>query len=273
MFYVVPLPNLLIKQGEQVPISSVKFFSDYCIGYLHDILKFVTGTHRDGWSFNGSFESKDIIWVDGRVYIQYNTIVVFDSASCSADYLKLYQIFTTKFLTYGYPAHFLHLLNYLCTCPAGGLSNTESVIGFVSNHPCLEPFMDRMKQVMILANILHRLDSVEYGLVIGALGDYKGWIRKHVHGVPEMDGILYFFNTVSGGGFEINPNYTDSAEGCLNYSYNYLKHATNQVGTVLSSFFFSRDIVCYLLRSRVLSSFLLLYTSTCYSNVNLLRFS
>ena len=247
MFYEVVLPPVLIKQGEAVPITSVKLFSYLSTCYLHEILKFVTGNHRKGWSFNGAFDSSDILFVQGRVFIG-SVKVPFDADSCAKDYYKLYEIFSAKFSQYGYPIYFSHLLEYLRTCPAKGSSNTEAIIGFVTNHPCLEPYQDRMKQVMVLDNIIHRLSETELQNLIAALGTRKNWARKYLHGVPEMDGIYYFFNTVRADGtVDVNPLYEDNPMGCLHYSNNYMKHATNQVG--MNSFFFLLEILyatCYL---------------------------
>jgi len=58
---------------------------------LHEILKFVTGNHRKGWSFNGAFDSSDILFVQGRVFIG-SVKVPFDADSCAKDYYKLYEI-------------------------------------------------------------------------------------------------------------------------------------------------------------------------------------
>ena len=124
------------------------------------------------------------------------------------------KIFSAKFSQYGYPIYFSHLLEYLRTCPAKGSSNTEAIIGFVTNHPCLEPYQDRMKQVMVLDNIIHRLSETELQNLIAALGTRKNWARKYLHGVPEMDGIYYFFNTVRADGtVDVNPLYEDNPMG------------------------------------------------------------
>ncbi|CAL5026399.1 unnamed protein product [Urochloa decumbens] len=229
MFDEITLPPMLIKQGVAIPTTSVKFFSYLSTCYLHEILKCVTGLHRVGWSFNGGFDSRDILFVGGRVYIS-SAQVGFNEISCANDYYRLYEIFSRKFSGYGYPVYFSHLLQYLRTCPAKGLSNTEAVIGFVTNHPCLEHYQDRMKQIMVLDNIVPRLDAADLQTLTNALGTYQDWVDNHVHGVPEMDGVYYFFNTVNVNGVVmVNPLYQDTPRGCLHYSNNYMKHVTNQV--------------------------------------------
>jgi len=46
-----------------------------------ELLKYVTGRHHEGWSFNGAFAGTDIVWVGGRVFIKL-TKVRFDEHSC-----------------------------------------------------------------------------------------------------------------------------------------------------------------------------------------------
>lgn len=246
MFHEVQLPASVQKMGH-LRITSVKFFSYRSTCYLHELLKFVTGTHRDGWSFNGAFESIDIIWVEGRAHI-LGAKVPFDHESCRRDFFRLYEIFTAEFSAYGYPAYFGHLLEYLRTCPAGIFSNKEALIGFVTNHPCIQHYTDRMKQVMILANMFPRLHRADQQMLRAALGDWhEDWAKLHVNGVPEMDKVYYHDNIVlPNGSVAVNPVYSDDPEGMIHYSNNYMKHVERQVSTVLYFILFIQDAKPYI---------------------------
>lgn len=240
MFHLVQLPASIQKQGEPVLITSVKFFSYKSICYLQELLKFVTGTHRDGFSFNGGFENRDIIWEDGRVHIMCAE-VEFNEQSCRNDFYRLYEIFDAKFSQYGYPTYFNHRQTYLRTCPAGRFSNKEALIGFVTNHPCLQHFTDRMGQFMVLANMIPRLHGADRQILRAALGVYELW-ENHLHGVPEMDKVFYHQHIVDANGMVwVNPLYSNDPEGAIHYSNNYLKHAELQVSRVLYFILFLQD--------------------------------
>ncbi|KAF0918362.1 hypothetical protein E2562_023524 [Oryza meyeriana var. granulata] len=232
-----------LRERVNIP-QSVKFFSDFASYNLQKVLMHVTGLHLEGWSYNGAFESNDIIFHNGAVTIQNTPMVPFDKDSCARDYAKLSNIFKAKFLQLGYPLYFSHLILYLHKCPDGANSNHEAIVAFVTNHPSIESYFDRMKQLMILDCLLDR-HPTHYVDNIVALGRYS-WIAKTKKW--KIKAIWDVYNHVPrlAPARWKNPLYTDDAKGCLHLANNFLKHGNNKHTEDELDAAFCRHMVDYL---------------------------
>uniref|UniRef100_A0A0E0KB92 Uncharacterized protein n=1 Tax=Oryza punctata TaxID=4537 RepID=A0A0E0KB92_ORYPU len=158
--------------------------------------------------------------------------VDFTETTCHEDYKKLKEIFGKCFTIKTennvpvYPMYVQHLLNYLEKCPAGILSNQEPLIALLTNHPALACYMDRIKQCILLDNMVHALLSAEKQPLQANLGSLYLWSRD-ILSVPEMKGRYLHRAKINQKTkrFIVNVEYTESRFGCLHYSRNYFRHA------------------------------------------------
>lgn len=242
LFHYVPLP-MLLKSWNNPHTTSAKFFSPRAAYNLRKVLMSVTMWHREGLSFNGLFDSSDILFQAGGVRIR-DTIakVNFDEKTCAEDYKKLHSIFTAKFSQHGYPLYFSHLLDYLKNCPDKASSNTEGILAFINNHPCFQSHADRIKQIMLLDNELFR-HFPDLKKIVAAMGNFRGWRRK-ICAVPEMNRIYRAKVVDLSGKPVVNHLYTDGPRGYLHYANNYMKHANFLVGIIFYCFYFWWEYYC-----------------------------
>ncbi|RCV33901.1 hypothetical protein SETIT_7G119900v2 [Setaria italica] len=141
----------------------------------------------------------DILFENGIVRLCDGIVEVgFYDRGCSLDYLKLHGILSLLKTVDGYYAqYFQHLLNYLKCCPAGLKLRSELAIRFLINHPSLEFYQDRVKQAMLLDNLLFRIfnnPNTSYGAmnaITAAMGSFYNWWIFLEH-CPEMNKILLF---------------------------------------------------------------------------------
>lgn len=218
------------SKTNQNEVTFLSYFSQYI---AHQVLVYVCGKHRKGLSFNGKFESIHILFSSGRVKFSKDVERVdFTETACHEDYKKLKEIFGKCFTIKTennmpvYPMYVPHLLNYLEKCPGGILSNQEPLIALLTNHPALVCYMDRIKQCILLDNMVHALQSAEKQPLQANLGSLYSWTRD-ILSVPEMKG-RYLHNAKINPKtkrFIVNAEYTESRFGCLHYSRNYFRHA------------------------------------------------
>lgn len=55
---------------------------------------------RAGWSYDGGFNSQNIIFHDGAVSIENVPVVAFDKDPCARDYTSLYKVWTSVSSTF-----------------------------------------------------------------------------------------------------------------------------------------------------------------------------
>lgn len=198
------------------------------------MLAYFTGQHRNNVCYDGVFGPNDILFENGRVCLRVGIPCRgFDEAGCRLDYLALHNIFSTLKTADGYYSQdFKHLLTYLKVCPAGALSRSEPAIRFLINHPALEFYMDRMKQVMLLDNLLFRvLKKNDVKIIKAAISRTKRWKWWTIlERCPEMTDVLCRDSVVLPDGSRLyNALYTGDMKGCIHYGNNYFKHGKNKV--------------------------------------------
>ncbi len=141
-FYTVDLVPALQRQTRTnppvLPWLSVRYFSDFASYNIQKVLNHITAMHWENLSYNGAFNSDNIIFHNGAVTIQGVLTVQFNGVTCAKDFAKLYSIFIAKFTPHGIPLYFNDLLEYLRNCPNGENSNDEAIVAFIINHPCLQ---------------------------------------------------------------------------------------------------------------------------------------
>jgi len=126
--------------------------------------------------------------------------------------------------------YFENFLKYLFDCPAKEKSNSEPVIHFITNHPALTSYMDRIKQCILLDSMTRRLDindRVDFGT---ALIQFPRWLSV-VQNVPALK-TVYLYNSKTDPIRNItivNPEYDAHILGCLCFARNYFSHADYQV--------------------------------------------
>uniref|UniRef100_A0A0E0MS88 Ubiquitin-like domain-containing protein n=1 Tax=Oryza rufipogon TaxID=4529 RepID=A0A0E0MS88_ORYRU len=159
-FYTVDLVPALQRQTRTnppvLPWLSVRYFSDFASYNIQKVLNHITAMHWENLSYNGAFNSDNIIFHNGAVTIQGVLTVQFNGVTCAKDFAKLYSIFIAKFTPHGIPLYFNDLLEYLRNCPNGENSNDEAIVAFIINHPCLQSYLERMSQLEHLDNIYPR---------------------------------------------------------------------------------------------------------------------
>lgn len=159
-FYTVDLVPALQRQTRTnppvLPWLSVRYFSDFASYNIQKVLNHITAMHWENLSYNGAFNSDNIIFHNGAVTIQGVLTVQFNGVTCAQDFAKLYSIFIAKFTPHGIPLYFNDLLEYLRNCPNGENSNDEAIVAFIINHPCLQSYLERMSQLEHLDNIYPR---------------------------------------------------------------------------------------------------------------------
>lgn len=160
------------------------------------------------------------------------TEVSFTESSCSNDFFALYKIFssdTFKDSSGEYPLYYKHFLDLLFTCPAKGDSNAEPFIQFLTNHPALTSYTDRVKQFNLLDSIVHHLyinDRVKLDRVAGY---FLEWVTD-VKDVPAMDIVYHYKATLDQNNHWIfNGKYTVRRLGCLHFARNYFNHVHEHV--------------------------------------------
>lgn len=233
LFHVVHLSQHSTNSMTQV--GTVTYLSDYSQYIIHEVLIYICGKHRKGWSFGGNFESTDILFCSGRVKIAKRVHRVnFNKDTCGMDYMKLYEIFVEAFAVgmkdnqQVFPMLLPHLLEYLFACPAGENSNHELAITFLTNHPALASYMDRIKQCILLDSMVDSLDPVD----LLSLKQLLNWVWKWSRGpvkVPGMNSVYIHnakFHPVTHQ-MLVNARYIPNPLGCLHFSGNYFSHAHN----------------------------------------------
>lgn len=247
LYYDVNLDPALQNAGIQA-FQYARFFSDFSSYNIQKVLMHVTEQHRAGWSYDGGFNSQNIIFHDGAVSIENVPVVAFDKDPCARDYTSLYNIFSTRFGPV-YPVHFDHLLEFLKTCPCGVNSRKDAIVAFVTNHPSIETYVDRMKQLMILDNVVHRHPAhlqaniqamaayASHASLRASMGPYAYAWKGSAQLVPELNNVLVYQPPGKPLQWK-NPLYTDNAKGCLHFANNFLKHARNRVSIILTPLFF-----------------------------------
>lgn len=233
LFHVVHLSQHSTNSMTQV--GTVTYLSDYSQYIIHEVLIYICGKHRKGWSFSGNFESTDILFCSGRVKIAKRVHRVnFNKDTCGMDYMKLYEIFVEAFAVgmkdnqQVFPMFLPHLLEYLFACPAGENSNHELAITFLTNHPALASYMDRIKQCILLDSMVDSLDPVD----LLSLKQLLNWVWKWSQGpvkVPGMNSVYIHnakFHPVTHQ-MLVNARYIPNPLGCLHFSGNYFSHAHN----------------------------------------------
>lgn len=194
-------------------------------------MAFICEKHRLKKSFNGNFTIHDILVVN-KVMIDMDSNVRefdFDEITCSNGYARLYDIFSTKFVEAGadVPLYFDHLLTYLFHCPAKVGSNSEPLIRFLTNHPSLTCYMDRIKQCLLLDNMVHRLKGKP--ALSRKIHRVSTWWNE-ARNAPVLEKVLLYDSWNDNAGNTIlNSEYTNTAVGFMHFSKNYFTHDDYQV--------------------------------------------
>lgn len=228
------LVNNSLKDRNWNIVTSVLKLTAYSRFNLKEVLIYFTGQHRNHLCYYGAFGVNDILFENGRVCLRAGIPNRrFDEAGCRLDYMALHNIFRTLRTADGYYSQdFEHLLNYLKDCPAGALSRSEPAIRFLINHPALEFYMDRMKQVMLLDNLLFRVTNKnDVKTIKAAMGGQAFWNWWTIlENCPEMVKVLYHDSVMLPcGSYLYNLLYTEDMKGCIHYANNYFKHGRNKV--------------------------------------------
>ncbi|BAH90937.1 Os01g0181900 [Oryza sativa Japonica Group] len=104
-FYTVDLVPALQRQTRTnppvLPWLSVRYFSDFASYNIQKVLNHITAMHWENLSYNGAFNSDNIIFHNGAVTIQGVLTVQFNGVTCAKDFAKLYSIFIAKFTPHG----------------------------------------------------------------------------------------------------------------------------------------------------------------------------
>ncbi|KAJ1255424.1 hypothetical protein BS78_K241600, partial [Paspalum vaginatum] len=226
-------------------ISSVTFLGNHPAFVIRQIMISISTIHRNGDSYNGQFTVKDIFMVNGCI-IEFSSFLFsypFNKDSCSADYRRIREIIVALLndeLNNGCPIYFLEFLNLLFVCPFEELSNSEASIRFITNHPALSSYMERIRQLTILDNILERMQGNQRLILDQNLDEPYQWtndvitvpLMKYVY---EFDGRKNAPKGASKGvvpskaATSINPEYTDKYMGCLCFARNFFSHANFQL--------------------------------------------
>ncbi|EEC70058.1 hypothetical protein OsI_00659 [Oryza sativa Indica Group] len=105
-FYTVDLVPALQRQTRTnppvLPWLSVRYFSDFASYNIQKVLNHITAMHWENLSYNGAFNSDNIIFHNGAVTIQGVLTVQFNGVTCAKDFAKLYSIFIAKFTPHGF---------------------------------------------------------------------------------------------------------------------------------------------------------------------------
>jgi hypothetical protein len=233
-FRQVTLSALSINRKKN-QISSVTFLSKLSAYYIHKIMVYICGKHRKGLSFDGKFTASDILIIN-KTMVDFDTSNLrtydFSEHTCSNDYAKLYEIFSTYFTEGGMTTamYFDNFLIYLFHCPAKEKSNSEPVIHYITNHPALTSYMDRIKQCLLLDSMARRLDINDKAALDTACIPFPSWLSV-VQDVPALN-TVYLYNSKTDpikNKTIVNPEYNAHILGCLHFARNYFSHADYQV--------------------------------------------
>ncbi|KAJ1261231.1 hypothetical protein BS78_09G012700 [Paspalum vaginatum] len=226
-------------------ISSVTFFGNHPAFVIRQIMISISTIHRNGDSYNGQFTVKDIFMVNGCI-IEFSSFLFsypFNKDSSSADYRRIREIIVALLndeLNNGCPIYFLEFLNLLFVCPFEELSNSEASIRFITNHPALSSYMERIRQLTILDNILERMQGNQRLILDQNLDEPYQWTNDVIT-VPLMKYVYEFDGrknapkgankgvVPSKAATSINPEYTDKYMGCLCFARNFFSHANFQL--------------------------------------------
>uniref|UniRef100_A0A0D3EKC9 Uncharacterized protein n=1 Tax=Oryza barthii TaxID=65489 RepID=A0A0D3EKC9_9ORYZ len=193
-FYTVDLVPALQRQTRTnppvLPWLSVRYFSDFASYNIQKVLNHITAMHRENLSYNGAFNSDNIIFHNGAVTIQGVLTVQFNGVTCAKDFAKLYSIFIAKFTPHERMSQLEHLDNIYPRHPGHSTTNI-SALGTFS-------WQDKVVKVPELR-------------------------RAFIYG---PNGRAYLVNGVW---HNLNPLYTNDPKGCLHFANNFLKHAQNRI--------------------------------------------
>lgn len=224
-----------LSENKKTKAQSVTFLSQFSAYYIHKIMVYICGKHREGVSFDGKFSVSDILIIN-KVMVEFDTSNLqnyeFSEDTCSNDYAKLLEIFTTYFTEGGKvtAVYFAHFLQYLFDCPAKEKSNSEPVIQFITNHPALTCYMDRIKQCLLLDSMARRLDINDQVDLGNACVAFPTW-RSVVEDVPALEKVYLYnskFDPIKNKTI-VNAEYDGHILGCLHFARNYFSHADFQV--------------------------------------------
>lgn len=187
--------------------------------------------HCAGISFGGNFTSSQILFHEGQVKFDGSIVPVqYSQASAKLDYDQLHTIFSADFCdnsSKSYPLHVQNLLDFLWAVPDGANPDSEDVVAFLTNHPAVISYMQRISVCQLLDNLFSRLSNVDHKTIymfLGNLGGPRGWINL-VRNVRAMDTVYTYGCTFDQKGNPTPPPYGANRAQCLHFSNNFFKHA------------------------------------------------
>ncbi|KAL6909598.1 hypothetical protein ACP4OV_001879 [Aristida adscensionis] len=130
--------------------------------------------------------------------------VQFNEETCKNDYTAIADALKSRLKiskTHGFPLYVTHLLKYLRECPAGANSNKEAPIAFLTSHPAIVEYTDRIAHCTVLCSMVTRLDGLD-------CQDFHKNVRQLPVGPHGETLVVYGTNII----------------GCLMYARNFLKH-------------------------------------------------